>query len=158
MSSQSWVTLFFTVVGAFWSLVFSRCLSRWATLDFAADTPCGEVGTSIFIFSSGPAWFQKRPPVFYNELCKLKPTFSQLTLQPCLCLTCVLQFICDSPFDSSVNSTHRLVRLPSFGSVALSSRATVTWLVRVDVQKLKVFWCPCVWTIELSWASTVQCV
>ena len=31
--------LVFTVVGAFWSLVFSRCPSRWATLHFAADTP-----------------------------------------------------------------------------------------------------------------------
>ena len=59
---------------------------------------------------------------------------SQLTLQPRLWFTCVLQFICDSPFDSSVNSTHRLVRLPRSGSVALSSRATVTWLVRIDLQ------------------------
>ena len=29
----------FTMVGDFWSLVFSRCPSRWATLDFVADTP-----------------------------------------------------------------------------------------------------------------------
>ena len=29
----------FTMVGAFWSLVFSRCLGRWATLDFGTDTP-----------------------------------------------------------------------------------------------------------------------
>ena len=43
-------TLVFTVVGAFWSLVFSRCLSRWATLYFATATPCDEVGTSILIF------------------------------------------------------------------------------------------------------------
>ena len=33
------VGMVFTVVGAFWSLVFSRCPSRWATLHFAADTP-----------------------------------------------------------------------------------------------------------------------
>ena len=32
-------TMVFTMVGAFWSLVFSRCLGRWATLDFVTDTP-----------------------------------------------------------------------------------------------------------------------
>ena len=45
------IILVFTVVGAFWSLFFSRYLGRWATLGFATDTPYGEVGTSIFIFS-----------------------------------------------------------------------------------------------------------
>ena len=75
--------------------------------------------------------------MFYNVSCKLKPTFSYmscLTLQPRFCHRCVLRVVCDSPFDSSVNSTHRLMRLPRSGSVALSSRATVTWLVRVDRQ------------------------
>ena len=32
-------SMVFTMVGDFWSLVFSRCLSRWATLHVAADTP-----------------------------------------------------------------------------------------------------------------------
>ena len=36
---KKWNGMVFTVVGAFWSLVFSRCPSRWATLHFAADTP-----------------------------------------------------------------------------------------------------------------------
>ena len=36
---KKWFIVVFTMVGAFWSLVFSRCLGRWATLDFAADTP-----------------------------------------------------------------------------------------------------------------------
>ena len=36
---KKWNGMVFTVVGAFWSLVFSRCPSRWATLDFATDTP-----------------------------------------------------------------------------------------------------------------------
>ena len=51
MSSKSWVALCFTVVGAIWSLVFSRCLGRWETLYFAAATPYGELGTSMFKFS-----------------------------------------------------------------------------------------------------------
>ena len=51
MSSNSWAALCFTVVGALWSLVFSRCLGRWATLGFATDMPYGELGTSMFKFS-----------------------------------------------------------------------------------------------------------
>ena len=80
--------------------------------------------------------------MFSNVSCHLKLVFvemSQLTLQARLCGPCVLRVICDSPFDSSVNSTHRLVSLSRSGSVAVSLGATVTWFVRVDFEKMEVF-------------------
>ena len=79
--------------------------------------------------------------VFYNDLCKLKPTFSwmsQLTLQPRLWLwRCGCDFW-KSPFDSSVNSAHRLLSLSRSGSVAVSSRATVLWTRHIDFRHSRV--------------------
>ena len=83
---------------------------------------------------------------------------SYLTLQPRFWATCVLQYVCDSPFDSSVKSTHRLVRLWRSGSVVLSSRERVAGLERVDRQKMVVFGGRGVSRLELSVASGVQCV
>ena len=71
---------------------------------------------------------KKWPPVFCNELCKLKPTcslMSCLTLQPRLCSSwCGCDFW-ESSFDSSVNSAHRLLPLSFISSIADLLRATV---------------------------------
>ena len=57
----------------------------------------------------------------------------------CLGSPVFLLYFCKSPFNSSVNSTHRLLSLSRSGSVAFSSGATVHDLERFHRQKIVFF-------------------
>ena len=124
------------------------CILQWfvqVEADFFIDVPAN-CATAFMV----RLCFAVRLEIAVRQFCELgTSTFVTLAFWlSCCFVTC----------DSSVNSAHRLSSLSRSGSVAVSSRATVTQLVRVDLPKLVVFWRRCVSTVELSWASTAQCV